>query len=70
MASRKFWFAVTMVPSSLNSITACDLLMAAACASALLMAVFRCELNITPHQPRETGDCDLPNLPYRLRSLV
>jgi hypothetical protein len=34
MALRKFSFAVTMVPSMLNSITACDLSMAAAIASA------------------------------------
>jgi hypothetical protein len=34
IASRKFWLAETTVPSMLNSITACDLLMASAWASA------------------------------------
>ena len=44
-ASRKFWFAVTMVPSSLNSITACDLLIASACASAFWIFALLCKLN-------------------------
>src|SRR5262249_43535737 len=40
-----------MVPSSLNSMTACDRSIALACASARLTAALRCELNMIPHTP-------------------
>jgi len=41
--SRKFWLAVMIVPSILNSITACDLPIAVAC------AIASCEAELLRH---------------------
>src|SRR5690349_8169619 len=54
MTPRKFSLAVTMVPSNLNSMTACDFEMAAASASALEWAALFVRPNIFGCSDSET----------------